>query len=136
MFWKPPVEVVPPASRPYAVVDEIPVPPYGTPTTEPFHVPPVIVPPDTVRPFTAVADSAPPVMVAVLMVPVVVRLPAIAVLPVTATFPVALPMLTAPVPPVPMLVVAAPLVLMLVVPVTFSPPLAVSSWVTVSAPLL
>jgi len=93
-------------------------------------VPPVIVPPETVRPFTAVADSAPPVMVAVLMVPVVVRLP------VTAVLPVVLPMLTAPVPPVPMLVVAAPLVLMLVVPLTLAPPLAVRSWVTVSAPLL
>jgi len=95
MFWNAPVDVVPPAIRPYAVVDEIPVPPKGTPTTEPFHVPPVIVPPETVNPLTAVADSAPPVMVAVLIVPVAVRLP-----------------------------------------VTFAPPLAVNSWVTVSAPLL
>jgi hypothetical protein len=32
MFWKAPVLVVPPATRPYAVVDETPVPPCGTPT--------------------------------------------------------------------------------------------------------
>jgi hypothetical protein len=40
--------------------------------------------------------------------------------PVTAVFPVALPMLTAPVPPVPIVVTAAPLVLMVVVPTALS----------------
>src|SRR5580700_12027472 len=115
-FWNAPVEVVPPVSRPYAVVEEMPVPPYGTPTTEPCHVPPVMVPPLTVRPLTAVAESeppltvppesVPPLMVAVLMVPVVLMV----VMPESAPAAVRLrplpliarpveSMLTAPLPP-------------------------------------
>jgi len=62
------------------------------------------------------------------MVPLVLRLP------VTAVLPVALPMLTAPVPPVPMLVVAAPLVLMLAVPVRVRPPVPCSRPVPASTP--
>jgi hypothetical protein len=47
--------------------------------------------------------------------------------PVTAVFPVALPMLVAPVPPVPMDVTPDPLVLMLLVPVAVIPPVVATS---------
>src|SRR5580698_668068 len=85
-----------------------------------------MVPPETSRPLTSVAErsppltvppeSVPPEMVAPLIVPEEVRLP------MTAVLPVVLPMLTAPVPPVPMLVAPAPLVLMLAAPEMLRPP--------------
>lgn len=55
--------------------------------------------------------------------PVVTVIPADVVkVPVTAVFPVAFPILTAPVPPVPKVVTAAPVVLILVVPVNETGP--------------
>jgi hypothetical protein len=60
--------------------------------------------------------------VAVILPRVAVRVVEAVKLPVTAVFPVALPRLTAPVPPVPMEVTAAPLVLIFVVPVIAAPP--------------
>jgi hypothetical protein len=61
-------------------------------------------------------------LVAVMAPKVAVRVVVVVRLPVTAVFPVALPMLTAPVPPVPIVVTAEPVVLIPVVPVILAPP--------------
>jgi len=92
--------------------------------TRPFRV--AVVVPDTVvdvnwNPLPAVEETKFP-FVAVMFPSVAVRLVEAVRDPVTAVFPVAFPIFTAPVPPVPIVVTADPEVLMFVVPVMAAPP--------------